>query len=386
MGASSDNDAGTAGRSRDPMGLPNGALLFSAGNGFCHRHNKKNMKTRIGQIGCDFGIYIQSNIPETDPSTRVVVVDSPEWHEIQPQPVMPYEDIYGIPQPFTDMMATTGDETCIIGAASLDGQIDPENGWQGPDNPKWCKHQGCSLQGVDKSSLVAAIKFWRPIAWNQVTKHSDFDGLHNHKLEVLGTVPLQRDDSFVAELPCDTPLLMASVDAEGRSLARDRLPMSLRPGEKRTCSGCHDHDNPNPKDFDISVAATVTPTMIPATGTLYEWNSDIWPMLDTNCRINMPFPWDSGEKAVYDYITTARALGVTIKPPQRRKYINSLFARESLLYWLAIGQRMDGRTDTDRNDDIDLGMPPPSACLNAAQLQTLADWIEAGAYRFNGTH
>ena len=388
FGHSGDLPAEGESKARDPMGIPGGGLVFAAsdpqyGCNFFHSLTE----WRASQSGgCDFGIYVQDTIPEQSVASRTLVVNSPDWHEFQPQPVMPYEDIYGIEKPpVVKIDNPNPGGKCILRSASNRMQVDNEWGYFGPDDSRPCEEQGCSLAGLDKPSLMGSIKFWKVIPWPSSVRWQDFDSFAPVRMELLGTVPLQADGSFTAEVPCDTPFFMAGVDGKKRSLARDKIPMSLRPGETRTCSGCHNHDDDNPPQFENSDAASVTPTVLPANGTLLEWKADIWPMIQ-QCNANYPeidFT-QSNEQDVFTFFTSGYT--GTAKPPWRSKWINWLFARESLLYWRALGTRVDGRTDADRTDDIDYGTQASvQKCMTDGQLETLANWIESGAYRQNST-
>ena len=58
-----------------------------------------------------------------------------------------------------------------------------------------------------------------------------------HKTEGEGPIldPLgDPDTSFRVRVPADTPLVIASIDCEGRTLTTSQVPFSLRPGEDRT--------------------------------------------------------------------------------------------------------------------------------------------------------
>lgn len=55
----------------------------------------------------------------------------------------------------------------------------------------------------------------------------------------LGTVPLAPDGSFYIEVPANTPLSLQMVDAEGRSELNEMSWIFVRPGEQRSCVGCH---------------------------------------------------------------------------------------------------------------------------------------------------
>jgi len=55
----------------------------------------------------------------------------------------------------------------------------------------------------------------------------------------LGTVPLMEDGSFYVEVPADRPLALQAVDGEGRAVINELSWIYTRPGEQRSCVGCH---------------------------------------------------------------------------------------------------------------------------------------------------
>jgi hypothetical protein len=67
-----------------------------------------------------------------------------------------------------------------------------------------------------------------------------------------------------------------------------------------------------------------------------------------------------------------------LQRPYTSKFVNSMFARESLLYWKAANERTDGRTDSTFEDDIDFGPYHPTS-ITDEELETLAEWLDSGA-------
>jgi len=57
--------------------------------------------------------------------------------------------------------------------------------------------------------------------------------------QILGYAPVEPDGSFKLEVPADTPLALSIIDAKGRSLQTHLNWIQVRPGERRTCDGCH---------------------------------------------------------------------------------------------------------------------------------------------------
>ena len=66
----------------------------------------------------------------------------------------------------------------------------------------------------------------------------------NFRTRVLGDVPLARDGSFYVEVPADTPLRFALLDAEKRTVVHETAFTYVRAGETKGCIGCHE-----PKDI-----------------------------------------------------------------------------------------------------------------------------------------
>ncbi|MCK9539950.1 hypothetical protein [Dokdonella sp.] len=427
---------------RDPAGLPGGQLLFAAGigaNSNCH------WTTQRRGFDCDMGIYRSTRIPVRQGSDHgygtedtVVVVNSDRWHEFMPKPVMRYSDIYGMPEPtplvppdntntgisifgatnafIGDLKAYPGDITNPDGTPS-----NPSEEWLGPSDPTWCAQQGCAMQALVRRpgpyrygnldrETIKAIRFWKALPnRRQHDNGNKFYGIWGQKLELLGDVPVENDGSFKANLPPDTPFLMAGVDGEGRAVARHQQLMSLRPGERQICAGCHLHDTTDDENalnpFNETLAAqnsAVVPSVPPGQGGVIEWKARIYPMLRNRCGTchaggqGDPTP-DFTASATEVYRSLVNNLlpvdGLKTMPdrdgdgnhrvalPWMTRYVNVFFARESLLYWKAAGERTDGRSDSTRRDDFDFGPAHPRpASLTDAELTQLANWIEAGAY------
>jgi hypothetical protein len=57
--------------------------------------------------------------------------------------------------------------------------------------------------------------------------------------QILGYAPVEPDGSFKLKVPADVPLAFAIVDAQGRAFQTHTNWIQVRPGERRTCDGCH---------------------------------------------------------------------------------------------------------------------------------------------------
>ena len=59
------------------------------------------------------------------------------------------------------------------------------------------------------------------------------------QVQILGYAPVEPDGSFKLHVPADTPLALSVIDAKGRSIQTHLNWIQVRPGERRTCDGCH---------------------------------------------------------------------------------------------------------------------------------------------------
>jgi Tol biopolymer transport system component len=57
--------------------------------------------------------------------------------------------------------------------------------------------------------------------------------------QIVGYAPVEPDGSFKLQVPADTPLALAVIDSQGRAFQTHTNWIQVRPGERRTCDGCH---------------------------------------------------------------------------------------------------------------------------------------------------
>jgi hypothetical protein len=57
--------------------------------------------------------------------------------------------------------------------------------------------------------------------------------------QILGYAPVEPDGSFKLHVPADTPLALSIIDSKGRAIQTHTNWIQVRPGERRTCDGCH---------------------------------------------------------------------------------------------------------------------------------------------------
>ncbi len=89
----------------------------------------------------------------------------------------------------------------------------------------------------------------------------------------LGTVPLAADGSFYIEVPADRPLALQAVDGEGRAVINELTWIYTRPGEQRSCVGCHAPAAATPR-MTVSDALKNRPMRFAGQGTPHQFRAN----------------------------------------------------------------------------------------------------------------
>jgi len=75
----------------------------------------------------------------------------------------------------------------------------------------------------------------------------------------LGVAPLAPDGSFFIRVPADQALAIQAIDAEGRPVVNELSWIYVRPGEMRSCTGCHNQRQAAPNFRTGAALASVAP-------------------------------------------------------------------------------------------------------------------------------
>ncbi len=97
---------------------------------------------------------------------------------------------------------------------------------------------------ADPAYLCAPARFVRAVravappsgsmGLRQAIGETDFE-----QQQILGYAPIEPDGSFKLKIPADVPLALSIIDSEGRAIQTHTNWIQVRPGERRTCDGCH---------------------------------------------------------------------------------------------------------------------------------------------------
>jgi hypothetical protein len=275
--------------------------------------------------------------------------------------------------------------------------------------------------------------------WNLITRYSldgrldgvvaRFGSLHGERWEILGEFPFSHkgstdpqgnpDTSWLAKIPAETPFFIQTLDTNGMTIVSELTWRALKSGEKAVdCGGCHAH-SVEPLEFSttqagssaaISGVANVsdaepiiqnglwdltqekTPLLSDLGVTLnssysygVEFTRDVLPIINANC-ITCHTSGGSGSMLILDgsggagdaYAELTDNSLNTYSTPQISKYIRVPQARQSLLVWVAWGERLDGRLSGDRVDDLDYPTAHPVLSLTDLEKRTIARWVDLG--------
>jgi hypothetical protein len=102
---------------------------------------------------------------------------------------------------------------------------------------------------------------------------------------VLGTVPIEDDGSAHFTVPADRNLYFAVLDGQHREIQRMRSVVCLRPGETRSCIGCHEPRTTAPPSATVLAARRPPSRPVPPPwGTrTFSYLRDVQPVLDRKC-------------------------------------------------------------------------------------------------------
>jgi hypothetical protein len=272
--------------------------------------------------------------------------------------------------------------------------------------------------------------------WNGISRHllddrlqdvvARYGSTHGERWEILGEFPVKKptavdgqgnpDTSWLAKIPADVPTFIQTIDNKGMTLVSELAWRALKPGEKRVdCGGCHAHSvapldiatteagqgkpivgivginstDPEVKDGVWDLTLNKIP-LLNETGVTFkpgysygvEFNRDIVPILNRRCVSCHTASQPAGAKLILDNDPWSR-LSETgdykANILQVSRYIRMPQARQSLLVWAAWGERLDGRTNAERSDDIDFNGHPAISGITDEEKRTIARWVDLGS-------
>ena len=93
---------------------------------------------------------------------------------------------------------------------------------------------------------------------------------------VLGTVPLAPDGSFSLEVPADRLIHCQVLDSDRRVVGNQLIWMHIRPGERRSCVGCHELPDATMLPAHRPQSLRITPVKCLPTGGEFSYRAKFW--------------------------------------------------------------------------------------------------------------
>jgi HEAT repeat protein len=218
-----------------PFPLPDGRILCAA--------SKKEAKV-------DLGLYLM----DATTGKLVPLYNDPATAEFEPRPVL------ARPRPAAAAEAPVSRAyTARLFCNSAAVSLEPEPARRG--------------------RLVRVIE-GQPIFGRHAThRSSPVPGWKNHTgthARILGTVPLAADGSFFLEVPADRLVHLQVLDADRQVVGNQLVWMYARPGETRSCVGCHEYPDSTAPRRPLRQAAAVTPIPCLPTGGEFSYRAKVW--------------------------------------------------------------------------------------------------------------
>jgi hypothetical protein len=313
------DDAPRMGRVTQPSGAPDNHLLCTYSPGNAHFHSAHTVK-RPRETLLDAGIYlIKEGKPIDEPASMFVIKNDPNYHEQWPRALVPYQRIYGVPEPAAlkplandgklSPHLPEGTPFGLVGTASLYKRESFPNGIVRPgevtatwpakgkvpyrqwEEGNWVG-QGADA-GLYSNEDIHAIRI---LAMEPATARRNGAKagrlFYNHareRLRILAEIPVRHfsdqrsavsgqpklkadrrkltadgqpldpdgnpDTSFLAKIPADVPFTFQTLDKNGMVLNMAQTWHQVRPGEIRNDCGGCHAHSQKPTAFKDTAAA-----------------------------------------------------------------------------------------------------------------------------------
>ncbi len=130
-----------------------------------------------------------------------------------------------------------------------------------------------------RGKLVRVVEGMPVLARHETQKNRPTNRWKNHggtHARILGTVPLAADGSFFVEVPADRLLHLQVLDADRRVVNNQIFWLYARPGETRSCVGCHEEPVTTQLSNNFAATAAVPPVKCLPTGGEFTYRAKAW--------------------------------------------------------------------------------------------------------------
>ncbi len=232
---------------------------------------------------------------------------------------------------------------------------------------------------------IGAMRYLPGDAWSRQFGHWNWS-----PVRVIGEVPVAPDGSAHFVVPANTSVYFQALDDQHMEIRRMRSHVTLQPGERRGCTGCHESQLRTPRADWGSALAWQQPAQVPlpppwgAERLLgYEWL--IQPIWDEHCTRCHSGPAPDGDadftaaRAADGFLQSYRTLfGRPVQPDRTSPVLVSVADRlsdSSVTQPRQFGSRRSRLIPLLRDDPLHRG----EVQLSAEQWRALVTWIDANA-------
>jgi len=219
---------------------------------------------------------------------RALLHDDPEMSCWQPVPLRPRERPPEIPSVLEPAEPGETLATVVLGdvhrgldgpSLALHGEHDPEEGVP-PGTVRYLR----VMETVPRP--WSARRFWGGDEHGQ--QHSVVSlWTHTHVKVLHGIVPVEEDGSACFTVPADRNLFFQALDGDFMEVQRMRTFVNFRPGETRSCIGCHEPRSRAPANRPLAALRRPPRTLMPQPGEVaprpIHYPTDVQPILDAHC-------------------------------------------------------------------------------------------------------
>jgi len=145
--------------------------------------------------------------------------------------------------------------------------------------------------------------------------------------QIVGYAPIEPDGSFKLTVPADTPIGLAVVNERGEGLQTHTNWIQVRPGERRTCDGCH---SPR-RGGAINSGAVVNTTPAGIKTALSSARQSGETMAGTRTRLDPNMLKLVNDMVFSDYWADTTKTGVTARPSMALKYVGNTNPADDLV-------------------------------------------------------
>jgi mono/diheme cytochrome c family protein len=204
--------------------------------------------------------------------------------------------------------------------------------------------------------------------------------------KILGYAPVEADGSFRVTVPADTSITLHVVDSEGRSFKVKENWLQVRPGENRTCNGCHSprRGQPQRPAADAIALNRAPSSLTPPTIAVIDYTDHVQTIFDAKCTTchsstnpsgNLDLSGDQsglGFSISYTTLLEGNMNGSELVVPgeSRQSYLVERIFGQELRASLALPA-------SDANNHAGL--------LTNQEKRTIVEWIDLGAQFTNNT-